>query len=631
MATEILGQGEVKMDAEAKNFEELDDDHYDDHVDEEIRQCLCPENPKCFFVFAGAGSGKTRSLINTLNYIEERMGKWLSKNGKKVAVITYTNAAVDEISRRMQYCSIFAVSTIHSFLWNLIKNFQSDIREWVSNDLKAKIENLEGKLAKARTAKSIEQYQKEIRNKQERLEKLSTVKRFLYNPNGDNSGYDSLNHDEVVKMGCEFIENEDIMQKILTSQYPIVLVDESQDTKKELVDALNAVIKNNKNEFIVGMFGDTMQRIYLDGKENLSDCISDEWVKPIKVMNHRSATRIVQLANSIRSSVDGQQQKSRSDAADGIVRLFIVDSSADKDATEKKVAECMVQETGDYEWNDDSKYKSLILEHHMAANRFGFLDLFAPLNASKSFDTSLRNGTISELTFLSNVISPLVKAYKKGNDFEISSIVRQNSLMLEKNILATQPDQVIALQEVEKAVDFLMSLWKENKIPTCIEILESVHNTGLFKLDTRVDEILSKPADDEPEKISALRKALSVPFESLERYSDYVTDKTRFATHQGVKGLEFPRVMVIMDDAEAKGFLFSYEKLFGAKPKSDTDIKNENEGKDNAISRTARLFYVACTRARESLAIVAYTSDASAVKNTALSQGWFLDKEIITF
>ena len=569
MDAKLLRQGGVSMAAEEKRFDELSDDHYDDHVDEEIRKCFSPENPKCFFVFAGAGSGKTRSLINTLTYIEEKMGKQLSETSRKVAVITYTNAAVDEISRRMHYSSFIAVSTIHSFLWDLIKNFQSDIREWVSKDLKVKIKDIEDKLSKSRTAKSTEKKEEEIKHKQERLVKLSTVKSFLYNPNGDNSGYNSLNHDEVIKMGCEFIENEITMQKILVSQYPIVLVDESQDTKKELVDALNAVINNNKGEFIVGMFGDTMQRIYLDGKENLSDSISDEWVKPVKVMNHRSAVRIVQLANSIRSSVDGQQQKPRSDAMDGVVRLFIVDSSADKDATEKKVAECMAQATGDYEWKEESKYKSLILEHHMAANRFGFLDLFAPLNDSKCFDTSLRNGTISELTFLSNVISPLVKAYKKGNDFEISSIVRQNSPLLEKSILATQANQVVALQEVEKAVNSLMSLWKGNKIPTCIEILESVHNTGLFKLDTRVDEILSKPADDDSKKISALREALSVPFDTLERYSDYVTDKTRFATHQGVKGLEFPRVMVVMDDAEAKGFLFSYEKLFGAKPKSD--------------------------------------------------------------
>jgi len=48
------------------------------------------------------------------------------------------------------------------------------------------------------------------------------------------------------------------------------------------------------------------------------------------------------------------------------------------------------------------------------------------------------------------------------------------------------------------------------------------------------------------EKVTALRNALSVPFSELERYSAYVIDQTRFATHQGVKGLEFPRVMAIM-------------------------------------------------------------------------------------
>ena len=66
-----------------------------------------------------------------------------------------------------------------------------------------------------------------------------------------------------------------------------------------------------------------------------------------------------------------------------------------------------------------------------------------------------------------------------------------------------------------------------------------------------------------------------------------------------VKGLEFPRVMVIIDDSEAKGFMFSYEKLFGVKNKTQTDKKNEIEGKDTSIFRTKRLFYVACSRAEE--------------------------------
>ncbi len=84
-----------------------------------------------------------------------------------------------------------------------------------------------------------------------------------------------------------------------------------------------------------------------------------------------------------------------------------------------------------------------------------------------------------------------------------------------------------------------------------------------------------------------------------------------------------------MDDAQARGFLFSYEKLFGAKTKSDTDLKNEREGKDTSITRTARLFYVACTRAQNSLAVVAYTEDVDSVKSTALSNNWFSEDEII--
>jgi DNA helicase-2/ATP-dependent DNA helicase PcrA len=39
-------------------------------------------------------------------------------------------------------------------------------------------------------------------------------------------------------MGAEFIATEEIMQEILVGKYPILLIDESQDTRKELIDAL---------------------------------------------------------------------------------------------------------------------------------------------------------------------------------------------------------------------------------------------------------------------------------------------------------------------------------------------------------------------------------------------------------
>ena len=126
-----------------------------------------------------------------------------------------------------------------------------------------------------------------------------------------------------------------------------------------------------------------------------------------------------------------------------------------------------------------------------------------------------------------------------------------------------------------------------------------------------------------------MKTALNVPFDEMERYAVYVSDQSRFATHQGVKGLEYPRVMVVLDDSEARGFLFSYEKLFGAKEKTQTDLKNEKEGKDTSIQRTARLFYVACTRAKESLAVVAYSENPTLVRSTALANGWFAEEEIV--
>jgi DNA helicase-2/ATP-dependent DNA helicase PcrA len=126
------------------------------------------------------------------------------------------------------------------------------------------------------------------------------------------------------------------MQHVLVSKHPILLIDESQDTKKELMDALFSIERKHADNFLIGMFGDTMQRIYMDGKENLPDLISDIWEKPTKVMNHRSARRIIQLANAVRKPIDRQQQQSRSDKGDGFVRLFVVSNETDKNTSAGK-------------------------------------------------------------------------------------------------------------------------------------------------------------------------------------------------------------------------------------------------------------------------------------------------------
>ena len=605
------------------------DNHVDDHVDVEIQECLSSEPPKSFFMFAGAGSGKTRSLINTLEYLDKEKGPYLAERGKQIAVITYTNAACDEIGRRLQYKPIFMVSTIHSFLWEMIKNFQQDIKIWVESSISAEIDELQSKQKTGKGGSAATARAEKIISKQKRLDKIKTVKRFSYNPNGDNLGFDSLSHDEVIKMGSEFIATRETMQEILVNKFPIMLIDESQDTKKELVDALLCVYENHKN-WAIGMFGDTMQKIYLDGKDRLDEAVPKEWVFPQKIMNHRSASRIVDLANSVRKLSDGKEQRPRRDAKTGCVRLFIANALRNKEQTERLVAEKMAETTSDVEWKTDTGYECLILEHHMAASRFSFSNLYTPLNESKEFDSALRKGEIAEISFLANTISPLVKAYKSNNTFEIAKIVRQSSPLLNKKVLSLQPDrQQQKLEQAEVAAQSLFALWDDGKIPSCIDVLSNIKGSGLYEISERMEEIIdSTYAGDDP-KVIALKTALNVPFDEMERYAVYVSDQSRFATHQGVKGLEYPRVMVVLDDSEARGFLFSYEKLFGAKEKSPADLKNETEGKDTSIQRTARLFYVACTRAMDSLAVVAYSENPTMVRATALANGWFTEEEIV--
>lgn len=86
--------------------------------------------------------------------------------------------------------------------------------------------------------------------------------------------------------------------------------------------------------------------------------------------------------------------------------------------------------------------------------------------------------------------------------------------------------------------------------------------------------------------------------------------------------------MLILDDEEARGPSFSYDKLFGTRALSTNDKKNVDEGKETSIDKTRRLLYVACSRAKESLAIVAYTDDPNALKSNIIKYGWFEEFEI---
>jgi len=604
-----------------------------------IYDCLDIQHPKSFFLFAGAGSGKTSSLVQVLKKFKVEHLPELRQSGKKIAIITYTNAACDVIKHRLNFDSSFAVSTIHSFAWELIQPYTDNIRDYVKNSLVTDLSDLQDKQnnAKSKTTKIYFANESKIRSKRKRLDQLDSIRRFTYNPNGDNTGRDSLNHSEVIEIVSSFLLNKELMQKILIQKYPVLLIDESQDTKKELVDALFCIERKYTSTFAIGMFGDTMQRIYMDGKKDLGKNLPEEWAKPAKKINYRCPKRIISLINKIRQGVDNQVQVANK-TKDGTVRLFIINVrvNSNKLSIENKIALHMQSITGDDEWSKgDNSVKILTLEHQMAANRGGFTDFFAPLYSVEKFKTGLLDGTLSGVTLFSNQLLPLVVSLRKNDSFAIAGIIKKYSPLLSSKNLQNAESAISELRKAKEKVNSLWILFDNDKDPSLKSLLIELHHSNLLDIPEVLLPLAERVTSSESEetseidiKIKAWEDALEAPFSQFEKYVAYVSDQSRFGTHQGIKGLEFPRVMVILDDEDTKGNSFSYEKLFGAKELSETDRKNISEGNETTVDRTRRLFYVTCSRAEESLVVVAYTTNSEAVKKTALENGWFAENEI---
>ncbi len=602
-------------------------------VDETLEKCILSTPRKSFFLFAGAGSGKTHSLVLLLKKIRDSIGKDLLVQGKNVAVITFTNAATDEIVNRLDYSLVFHISTIHSFVWDAIKYYQADIKhlycQYIQEDIQKLYEKQEK--AKSKKTKTYQSNAEKIEHLKEKLGKAKAIEKFVYNPNGSNAEYNALNHAEVIKISAQMIMDNIMLQRIIAQRYPILLIDESQDTKKELVDAFFKIQENFSDIFTLGLLGDQKQRIYTDGKENMVNIIPSEWEQPVKRMNYRCAKRIVKLANTIGKDLDiYAEQNPKEDAADGLVRLFIVQqqNEIDKDDIEQTIMDIMCNQTHDAKWSGaDADVKTLTLEHMMAARRLGFAQFFGPLSKVDKYQMAFLQGKVSELDFFTKEVLPIADSIN-GDGRNALEILKAYSPLLSKQNTEKPYELYLRCRDDSQKVANIVN--GNHSIRDVVKVVCSSQLLPVPEVLRQASILSTTDVNDEwEEDLQAWVMVMDLPINMVRGYDDYVNQRTRFDTHQGVKGLEFDRVMVIIDDSEAKGFMFSYDKLFGVKELTEIDKKHIEAGEESSVDRTQRLFYVTCTRAKESLAIVMYTSDSEKVKNQAISKGWFSEQEIV--
>ena len=179
------------------------------------------------------------------------------------------------------------------------------------------------------------------------------------------------------------------------------------------------------------------------------------------------------------------------------------------------------------------------------------------------------------------------------------------------------------------------------------DVLHLIHKSEVILLDQRILSYLNLPPQREIERenkpneteteedeveltkeVTAMDAFLACPASQFWGYYKYVNDDSPFSTQQGIKGAEFERVLVVLDDDEGTHMQFSYDKYLGIKPLSERDETNRREGKETAVERTRRLFYVCCTRAMKDLIVVLFTGDIATAKRQIRALDLFPDESI---
>ena len=371
-------------------------------------------------------------------------------------------------------------------------------------------------------------------------------------------------------------------------------------------------------------------------------------------MNHRSQQRIVTLINRIwfaklegrTQPANGVEQHWRTENTGGLVRLFVGSTSLaseDKVLGERWCADQMRAVSGSAAWNYGG-HQVLALEHKLVATRGSFLDVYGAMvlldpNAAAPSGSGENKGP-AVAKFMLNELAELELCMGGDgsiDEFKLTEVLRRHGR------LEIMPEDAMA--RASRVGEILQAIREfgaacANPASTIGEIIAPVLKAKIFEVDRRLLEAhadkSAPPAaparGQEESKQDRMRRGwcalFASPWPQLRQYRNYLAGNFVLATHQVVKGSEYPDVMVVMDDVSAGGFLISYDKIFGGKDLSDTDKDNAGIGKETTIDRTLRLLYVTCSRAKETLALVLWSSDTTAALARIRDSGWFSLDEI---
>ena len=423
---------------------------------------------------AGAGAGKTYSLIECLKYVIREEGRNLENKNKKVICITYTNVATNEIKERLGNTNLILVSTIHERIWSLINNklYQSKLVEIHIEYTKEKIKEENEKLKNNKKYSSYNKEEKsyineiisktnikiqflnkdnfeeelkkenisdkiffdmkvtnfkEIYKKLKKISKLENCLKEIENKKYKNIEYTPLfnfdvlhkmkiSHNTLLEYGYRMIKKFDLLKQIIIDRYPYIFIDEYQDTNEKVVKIMNLLDEYSKkinHKFYVGYFGDYVQNIYNSGVGELIEELHTNLDNVYKKYNRRSAKEIIEVANKIKKN-EFSQESIYEDSGGGTIEFFSGKEEEIKAFLEKV----------EKEWNitQDSPLHCFILTNKLIAEYSGFQDIYDFFYKSDYYKKNYNQLTSelfsNDMTKLGNIPSLFFKIIKFLHDLQ---------------------------------------------------------------------------------------------------------------------------------------------------------------------------------------------------------------------
>ena len=420
-----------------------------------IKDCI--SSNRNFVLQGGAGSGKTEFLKRTLEYLST------TYPSKKIACITHTNLAVDEIKSRVGQG--YTISTIHSFLNDTIKDYKKNLHACIYDLFKLdsiergsmsdyEDDEKEMKAGEHKKYKKIcEKYASSLYSvKGERAEKVAGKRDYDKDPEGYNSQLNStitalnseikkkiddkecdgvryndtrfnsfqdltFGHDGLLDISAIVFSKYPTIAKILQDKFDCVFIDEYQDTDEKIVDIfLNKL--PDQERILIGFFGDSMQSIYSDGIGDVKHYIEQKVLEKIdKEDNYRCSQQVVDFINSLRD--DSLEQKvalkrledgtyEALDKRQGTVEIYY------SFAPEKPKGRLSPEENQEYKathikavdelvsraLNGDYSYRLLKLTNKSIASDAGFENLYKVFNARFTDNKEAIDNNLSSLQLI---------------------------------------------------------------------------------------------------------------------------------------------------------------------------------------------------------------------------------------